>query len=290
MRRRCPAESERTGRSANAVGADALAARRATSAGAERRRRPTAKREVLAAGQVALQRRVVAEVGEFGVERRRRSAAVSTPRHSSRPSSRSHQAAEGAQQGRLAGAVDARDLQALARPPRRNDRPRKHVPVAAKDVEVPCRQASSCKSVVYKRIADRSLRESGAPGRTRTGTSFGKQILSPLRLPIPPPGHGLIWGDATVGSGSCTNPAAARPVLAFRDVPRDLASHAGHAGLRHRRHGVLQSSSCGVAPSRQSRGYGSRCRIGRAPDEAPAEGVEARVGIEPAYTALQAAA
>ncbi len=31
-----------------------------------------------------------------------------------------------------------------------------------------------------------------APGRTRTGMAFGRGILSPLRLPISPPGHGGI--------------------------------------------------------------------------------------------------
>ena len=29
----------------------------------------------------------------------------------------------------------------------------------------------------------------GAPGGTRTRTAIGQRILSPLRLPIPPPGH-----------------------------------------------------------------------------------------------------
>src|SRR5512140_2091828 len=34
---------------------------------------------------------------------------------------------------------------------------------------------------------------SGAPGRTRTGTPLARQrILSPQRLPIPPPGHAPI--------------------------------------------------------------------------------------------------
>ena len=80
-----------------------------------------------------------------------------------------------------------------------------------------------------KYVETRGNRTIGARGRTRTGTAYGQRILSPLRLPIPPPGQR--------DRGASSPPSRIRAVR-----PRYIIE------------------------------------------------LEAEVGIEPAYTALQAAA